>query len=153
MFSFVGKIENVGFPEAVRIVAQKVRHSAAQARVLFAGRSGRRRGCAAKLLELHEAATAWFEEQLRGPEGAWRANTWPAAGLTPEGIKTFRIGYAPDSFNALRDRLSGMADEETLRASGLFSSKGSRATAAAVGRSTTASASASCFPSPTRAAG
>jgi DNA primase len=44
-------------------------------------------------------------------------------GLTPEGIKTFRIGYAPDSFNALRDRLKGMADDETLRASGLFSSK------------------------------
>ena len=47
----------------------------------------------------------------------------PAAGLTDEGIKKFRIGYAPDSFNALRDRLSGMADQETLRASGLFSSK------------------------------
>ncbi|MGB7984076.1 MAG: toprim domain-containing protein, partial [Terracidiphilus sp.] len=30
---------------------------------------------------------------------------------------------APDSFNALRDRLSGMADQETLRACGLFSSK------------------------------
>jgi DNA primase len=44
-------------------------------------------------------------------------------GLTPEGIKTFRIGYAPDGFNALRDRLSPMADDETLRASGLFSSK------------------------------
>jgi len=44
-------------------------------------------------------------------------------GLTPEGIKAFRIGWAPDSFNALRDRLSGMADDETLRASGLFSSK------------------------------
>jgi DNA primase len=38
-------------------------------------------------------------------------------------MKTFRIGYAPDSYNALRDRLSGMADEATLRASGLFSSK------------------------------
>jgi DNA primase len=38
-------------------------------------------------------------------------------------MKTFRIGYAPDSFGALRDRLSGMADEATLRASGLFSSK------------------------------
>jgi DNA primase len=38
-------------------------------------------------------------------------------------MKTFRVGYAPDSFNALRDRLSGMADEETLRASGLFSAK------------------------------
>jgi DNA primase len=44
-------------------------------------------------------------------------------GLTLEGIKTFRIGWAPDSFNGLRDRLSGMADDETLRASGLFNSK------------------------------
>jgi DNA primase len=44
-------------------------------------------------------------------------------GLTPEGIKAFRIGWAPDSFNALRDRLSGMADDETVRISGLFSSK------------------------------
>src|SRR6185437_2273045 len=40
-----------------------------------------------------------------------------------QGIKTFRIGYAPDSFNALRDKLSGMADAEALRASGLFSQK------------------------------
>jgi DNA primase len=37
------------------------------------------RACAAKLLELHETATAWFEEQLRGPKAPWRANTWPAA--------------------------------------------------------------------------
>jgi DNA primase len=44
-------------------------------------------------------------------------------GLTPEGIKAFRIGYAPDSFGALRDRMSGMEDQEALRASGLFSSK------------------------------
>ena len=77
----------------------------------------------AKLLDLHEAATALFEEQLRGPEGAVAREYLAGRGLTPEGIKTFRIGWAPDSFNALRDRLSGMADEETLRACGLFSSK------------------------------
>ena len=76
-----------------------------------------------KLLELHETATAWFEEQLRGPEGAVAREYLAGRGLTPEGIKTFRIGYAPDSFNALRDRLSGAADNEALRASGLFSSK------------------------------
>jgi DNA primase len=122
VFSFVGKIENVGFPEAVRIVAQKCGiplpkrefsspEEAAGARL---------RG---KLLDLHEAATAWFEEQLRGPEGAVAREYLAGRGLTPEGIKTFRMGYAPDSFNALRDRLSGMADNETLRASGLFSSK------------------------------
>jgi DNA primase len=122
VFSFVGKIENVTFPEAVRIVAQKCGiplpkrefsspEQAAEARLRT------------RLLELHEAATAWFEEQLRGPEGAVAREYLAGRGLTPEGIKTFRIGYAPDSFNALRDRLSPMADNDTLRASGLFSSK------------------------------
>lgn len=122
VFSFVGKIENVTFPEAVRIVAQKAGiplpkrefsspEEAAEARV---------RG---KLLDLHEAATSFFEEQLRGPEGAVAREYLAGRGMTPEGIKTFRIGYALESFGALRDRLSGMADEETLRVSGLFSSK------------------------------
>jgi DNA primase len=122
VFSFVGKIENVGFPEAVKIVAVKCGiplpkreysspEEAAEAR--------RRR----TLLELHETATAWFQEQLSGPEGAVAREYLAGRGLTPEGIKAFRIGYSPDSFNALRDRLSGMADNETLRASGLFSSK------------------------------
>jgi DNA primase len=122
VFSFVGKIENVGFPEAVRIVAQKCGiplpkrefsspEEAAEARL---------RG---KLLELHEVATAWFEEQLQGPEGALGREYLAGRGLSPEGIKKFHIGYAPDSFHALEERLSGMADEATLRASGLFSSK------------------------------
>ncbi|MGO9436915.1 MAG: DNA primase [Terracidiphilus sp.] len=122
VFTFVGKMENVGFPEAVRTVAQKCGiplpkrefsspEEAAEARL---------RG---KLLDLHETATAWFEEQLRGPEGAVAREYLAGRGLTSEGIKAFRIGYAPDSFNALRDRLSGMADNETLRASGLFAWK------------------------------
>ena len=122
VFSFVGKIENVTFPEAVRIVAQKCGiplpkrefsspEEAAEARLRT------------KLLELHETAAAWFEEQLRSPEGALAREYLAGRGLSEEGIKKFRIGYAPDSFNALRDRLSGMADEATLRSSGLFSSK------------------------------
>jgi DNA primase len=122
VFSFVGKIENVSFPEAVRIVAQKAGiplpkrefsspEEAAEARM---------RG---KLLDMHEAAACWFEEQLRGPEGALAREYLAGRGMSLEGIRTFRIGYAPDSFGALRERLSGMADETTLRASGLFSSK------------------------------
>ncbi len=122
VFTFVGKIENVTFPEAVRMVAQKCGiplprrefsspEQAAEARLRT------------KLLELHEIAVAWFEEQLASPEGALAREYLAGRGLTPEGIRTFRIGYAPDSFNALRDRLSGAADPETLRASGLFSAK------------------------------
>ncbi len=122
VFSFVGKIENVSFPEAVKIVAQKCGiplpkrefsspEEAAEARL---------RG---RLLELNEAAAAWFEEQLQSPEGALAREYLTGRGLDAKGIKEFRIGYAPDSFHALRSRLGGMADEPTLRASGLFSSK------------------------------
>ena len=125
VFTFVGKMENAGFPEAVRLVAQKCGiplpkreysspEEAAEARL--------RR----KLLDLHEAATVWFEERLRGPEGAVAREYLAGRGLTPEGIKTFRIGYAPDSFNALRDALSPMADAETLRASRAVQSEGAR---------------------------
>jgi DNA primase len=122
VFSFVGKIENVGFPEAVRIVAVKVGIPLPK-REFSSPEEAAGARMRARLLELHETATAWFEEQLRGPEGAVAREYLAGRGLTPEGIKAFHIGYAPDSFNALRERLSGMADEETLRASGLFSSK------------------------------
>jgi DNA primase len=122
VFSFVGKIENVGFPEAVRIVAGKCGIPLPK-REFSSPEEAAGARMRAKLLELHETATAWFEEQLRGPEGAIAREYLAGRGLTPEGIKAFRIGYAPDSFNALRDRLSPMADNETLRASGLFASK------------------------------
>jgi DNA primase len=122
VFSFVGKIENVGFPEAVRIVAGKCGIPLPK-REFSSPEEAAGARMRARLLDLHEAAAAWFEEQLRGPEGAVAREYLAGRGLTPEGIKTFRIGYSPDSFHALRDRLSGMADGETLRASGLFSSK------------------------------
>jgi DNA primase len=122
VFSFVQKIENVTFPEAVRTVAQKAGiplpkrefsspEEAAEAR---------QRG---KLLELHETAAAWFEEQLRGPEGAVAREYLAGRGLDAKGIEKFRIGYSPDSFHVLRDRLRTIAPDEMLRASGLFSSK------------------------------
>jgi len=122
VFSFVGKIENVGFPEAVRTVAQKCGIPLPK-REFSSPEEAAESRLRARLLELHEVTTAWFEEQLRGPEGAVAREYLAGRGLSVEGIGKFRIGYAPDSFNALRDRLSGTADQETLRASGLFSSK------------------------------
>src|SRR5579859_2588063 len=124
VFSFVGKIENASFPESVRIVAQKCGIPLPKREYNSpeeAAEAGQRR----KLLDLHESAAAWFEEQLRGPEGALAREYLAGRGVTPEAIKLFRIGYAPDNFNGLRDRLTPLADPETLRASGLFSSKDS----------------------------
>jgi len=122
VFKFVEKIEKVGFQEAVRIVAHKFGIPLPKREFSSPEEAAEARQ-RTKLLELHETATAFFEDQLRSPEGAVAREYLAGRGLTPEGIKTFRIGYAPDSFNALRDRLKGMADDESLRASGLFSSK------------------------------
>jgi DNA primase len=124
VFSFVGKIENLTFPEAVRSVAQKCGIPLPKREFNSpeeAAEAGQRR----KLLDLHEAAAQWFEEQLKSSEGALAREYLTGRGVTPEAVKLFRIGYAPDNFNGLRDRLASMADQETLRASGLFSSKDS----------------------------
>ena len=48
---------------------------------------------------------------------------WLAEDLIQKESKQFHIGYAPDSFHALEERLNSIADRDTLRASGLFSSK------------------------------
>jgi DNA primase len=122
VFSFVGKIENVSFPEAVRIVAQKCGIPLPK-REFSSPEEAAESRLRGKLLDLHEAATAWFEEQLKSPEGALAREYLAGRGLSDDGIRKFRIGYAPDSFHALHDRLKGMADEETLRVSGLFSAK------------------------------
>ncbi len=122
VFTFVGRIENVGFPEAVRIVAQKCGIPLPKREYSSPEEAAGAR-LRAKLLDLHEAATAWFEEQLRGPEGTLAREYLTGRGLDPKGTKEFHIGYAPDSFHALEERLSSIADRETLRASGLFSSK------------------------------
>jgi DNA primase len=122
VFTFVGRIENVGFPEAVRIVAQKCGIPLPKREYSSPEEAAGAR-LRARLLDLHEAAAAWFEEQLRGPEGTLAREYLSGRGLDPKGIREFHIGYAPDSFHALEERLSSMADSETLRASGLFSSK------------------------------
>ncbi|HEV8524332.1 MAG TPA: DNA primase [Terriglobales bacterium] len=122
VLSFVQKIENLTFPEAVRALAEKL--GIPLPKPTFSGpaeaRDARLR---AALLDLHERACAFFEEQLRRPEGARAREYLSGRGLSDDAIRTFRIGYTPDSGFLLRDRLKSDFDEEALKASGLFSWK------------------------------
>ena len=122
VFSFVQKIENLGFTEAVKVVAQKCGIPLPK-REFSSPEEAQENRQRAKLLELHELATSWFEEQLRSPEGARAREYLTGRGVSGEAIAKFRIGYAPDSFNALRDRLQSVAPLDLLRLSGLLSSK------------------------------
>jgi DNA primase len=122
VFSFVQKIENVTFPESVRLVAQKL--GIPLPKVTYSSPEEARAGkLRAQLFDIQERAAAFFQECLKRPEGARAREYLLGRGLDDETIARFRIGYAPDSGFLLRDRLAGEFSEEVLRESGLFSWK------------------------------
>jgi len=122
VFSFVQKIENISFPEAVRLVAQKVGIPLPKATYSSPGEAKEAK-LRAQLYDVQERAATFFQECLKRPEGARAREYLAGRGLDAETIARFRIGYAPDSGFLLRDRLAGEFSEETLRESGLFSWK------------------------------
>ena len=122
VFSFLQKIENITFPEAVRLIAQKL--GVPMPKVAFSSPAEAKEAkLRMALLDVHERATAFFQECLRRPEGANAREYLKGRGLDAETIARFRIGYAPDSGFLLRDALRREFDEELLRESGLFSWK------------------------------
>ncbi len=122
VFSFVQKIENITFPEAVRLVAQKLGIPLPKTTYSSPGEA-RDAKLRAQLFEIQERAAAFFQECLKRPEGARAREYLQGRGLDAETIASFRIGYAPDSGFLLRDRLANEFSEEVLRESGLFSWK------------------------------
>lgn len=122
VFKFVQEIDKLSFPEAVKLVAQKCGIPLAK-REFHSPEEAAESRLRGQLLELHEQATAWFEAQLKAPEGARAREYLTGRGLKPETIARFRIGYAPEGWSGLRDRLSNAAPAEALKVSGLFSYK------------------------------
>ena len=122
VFTFVQKMENQSFPEAVRTVAQKCGIPLPK-REFSSPEEAQQSRLRTRLLEIHDQACGYFQEQLQSPEAARAREYLTGRGLTADAIAAFRIGYAPDSYSTMRDRFQPSFDEETLRASGLFSSK------------------------------
>ncbi len=122
VFNFVQKIENITFPEAVRLIADKLKIP--MPKMSFSSpeeeRTAKLRG---GLIDIHERACTFFQEQLRRPEAAHAREYLASRGITPAIIAEFRMGFAPDSGFLLREALRAQYDEELLRESGLFSWK------------------------------
>jgi DNA primase len=135
VFKFVQELENISFPEAIRVVAQKM--GVPMPKTTFSS-EGEARDAKLRtaLLEIHERAASFFQECLWRSEGARAREYLIGRGLDEATIRKFRIGFAPDSGFLLRDRLKGEFSEEVLRESGLFSWKES--SSSAVGRRSSA---------------
>ena len=122
VFNFVMKMDSLSFPEAVRAVASKAGIPLPK-REFNSPEEAREAGLRRQLIDIHEAATQYFEAALKSAEAARAREYLTGRGVSAETIKTFRIGYAPDDFNHMRDALKPHFSEEAMRASGLFSAK------------------------------
>ncbi len=130
VFSFVQKIENITFPEAVRAVAQKLGIALPKA-TFSSPAEAQEAKLRAVLLDVHERAVSFFQECLRRPEGAHAREYLAGRGLNEETIKAFRIGYAPDSGFLLRDRLKAEFSEQESTGERIVFVEGGRMTASA----------------------
>ena len=101
VFNFVMEIERVSFPEAIKIVAEKVNVPLPE--MQEDKRYEARRKEADEVVELNSWALEWWEAQLAegGAEARAARDYVEGRGITDETRQTFRLGYAPDSWDGL----------------------------------------------------
>jgi DNA primase len=122
VFTFVQKIENISFPEALRAVAQKMGIPLPK-REWNSPEEAAQAGLRRQLIDIHEAATQYFQQALQSAEAARAREYLSSRAVSADTITMFRIGYAPDDFNHMREALSKHFNDEAMRSSGLFSSR------------------------------
>ena len=95
VFSFVMKYENIEFPEAVEMLAKK-------AGIALPRTAGNRDGASSlndQLYRVNELASQFFQDSLLRSKVP--RDYIASRGIADEAIKKFKIGYAPDSWEAL----------------------------------------------------
>lgn len=115
-FRFLTELEGLSFPEAVERIADLagVRMPARDEQ------AERREQQRASLTEVMEMATCFFQERLHAADGARARAYLRDRGLTPATQQAFRLGYAPDSRNALKEYLAARGvTREQMEACGL----------------------------------
>ncbi|MFT4182291.1 MAG: DNA primase [Rhizobium sp.] len=115
-FRFLTELEGLSFPEAVQQIADMAGVAMPVADPMEAKREKER----TSLLDVMEMATQFFQDQLQTANGAKARAYLRDRGLTGRTIETFRLGYSPDSRNALKEFLAGKGvAKEQIEACGL----------------------------------
>ncbi len=126
VFTFVMEIEGCPFPEAIKIVADKcgVAVPAASSKEDSKELEERDR-LRADLLQINQWAAEFFEQNLtETPEGKRGVSYLTTRGVNDEIRKAFRLGYAPNSWNAMGDFLRSRGASRTqIERSGLVGLK------------------------------
>src|SRR4029077_12251115 len=123
VFIFVMEMERVSFPEAIKLVAEK--SGVPLPKLIDDSRFEARRNEADAVIELNKWALEWWEQQLESSGEARIARDYlNRREITDETRKTFRMGYAPDSWDALSIHLRQKgASQDQIERSGLVVKK------------------------------
>ncbi|WP_417712863.1 DNA primase [Pseudophaeobacter arcticus] len=122
---FVQETENVGFMEAVEILARE----AGMEMPARDPRAQQKQDRRTLLVEVMEQAVQFFRLQLKTNNAAAARSYLQRRGLTPPALDRWEIGFAPDGWQALWDHLRGKnVPEDLIMAAGLAkpSTKGGR---------------------------
>lgn len=99
VFKFVQKLENLSFAEAVEQLARK-----AGVKIERTEKASRQYSERERILRANNIACAFFRNALEHSEEARKYIE--KRGLTPATIEKYKIGYAPESWDALLDHLT-----------------------------------------------
>jgi DNA primase len=123
VFRFVMEYEHVDFPAAVRKLAARAGITIVEER--GAAGEDRQYETRRKLLKLHAEAAEWFHENLIKREIGEPARKYlKQRGITGEIAKRWKLGYAPDEWDAFGSWTRGQGyDARELIASGLIKTK------------------------------
>jgi len=107
VFKFLELHEKVSFPEAVRLLAQKVGMSVPETVDGDAADAKRDAQLREALQKIHEIAAEYFREQLASPAGARARQQLAHRDVPRETIELLGLGFAPQSRDGLKSRLLG----------------------------------------------
>lgn len=122
VFNFVMEIERVTFPEAIKVVAEK--SGVPLPKMVDDSRFEAYKRDSDQVIELNQWALQWWQDQLQSKAATSVRQYLKQRGLTNETAQTFRLGFAPDSWEALSTHLRQKgASQEQIERSGLVVKK------------------------------
>jgi DNA primase len=105
VFKFLELHEKLSFPEAVRLLAQKLGMSIPETVEGDAADARRDTQEREALQKIHEIAAQYFREQLAGPAGARARQQLAQRDVPQETIEQLGLGFAPPAREGLKTRL------------------------------------------------
>jgi DNA primase len=118
VFNFLMELDALTYPEAVHKVAASINYTL----TYEDGSPERESGSRSRLLEANRAAEQFFIEQLGSPEAEFARDFISSRGFDRAACEMFGVGYAPNSFDALRKHLTAKKFTEVeLETAGLLS--------------------------------